>query len=386
MEQPLDLSQRDSDVSRQTEYNMDVEEPICPYQSCFCPLKHITTLESPKRKEVTFRPDRCVPAQHTYGNPYNTGDFDEGQTKRGATNQNYSSSASYHPKKRKIEMYKQQTMARSSSDNSLNSLDENTMRSTAMKQYREYSPNGGDIAFNMNNSKDNNFCKPRTSPSLIRVQTDDVYMDQMSQDPSVDYRMRTMSGSNMQRAPKKRHCNRHYSIETNDCMSQAIHHPDTYKYQPMMNVQHPYSSEHFRHAQSVGPRGKSHTATATITYSEDQEAKENHMNDGKIDLKSLKADMIREIDNDPDTDDIPTFRKKLFESIMKGAKASKDAMSNPGGKSSALEYLISKSLLHGEDKPFVTKNNHLNQILRGEKTRDICLMDIVELQVEIGLA
>jgi hypothetical protein len=39
-----------------------------------------------------------------------------------------------------------------------------------------------------------------------------------------------------------------------------------------------------------------------------------------------------------------------------------------------------------DDFNFRPRNSHIDQIIRGEKTGKLCLMDIVELQVEIGLA
>ena len=378
MDQPLDLSQRDSDEHKRNEYNMDVEEPICSYQNCSCSLKHIMTLESPKRRDSPNKEtSRCSPHAQFMGHQ-EVSEYDEGPPKRAMPTE-MSSTNMYHPKKRKIEMYRQQqTLARSSSDNNLASVDDSSPVNE--DPYRDYSQND-DVTYS-GREKEESFYKPRTSPPMMRMYPEEMYMEQMSHAGpmhSLDYRMRTMSGSGMQRAPKKRHYSRHFSIETNGAVAHMPPQAGSY-HQMMGHTQHNHLPlEHQRHMTGSGSRTKSQTASATITYSESQESKENELRERKIDLKTLKAEMIREIDNDPDTDDVPTFRKKLFETIMQSAKNSQNARNNPGVKPSALDYLIT-------NKQFVPKNNHLNQIIRGEKPGKLCLMDIVELQVEIGLA
>ncbi|XP_062591040.1 uncharacterized protein LOC134252546 [Saccostrea cucullata] len=369
MEQPLDLSQN-SDSNKRSEYNMDVEEPICQYPNCSCPLKHITTLESPKHRQSPPGTEHYMPHSSVMESPYDGRHdgipYDGGLGKRTymdeCANANY-----YHPKRRKIEMYKQR-IARSTSENSLSSYDD--PYSTLNVEYQGYAPNGN-IPYPSQEKSSELYCKTRAINTPTTVAGEDISMEGMYHPTTNDddYRERSYSTSHIQRLPKKRQYTRQYS---NNSSSQQ------------MSPRPSQSSGHVTPPSQRHPHQRSKAAPSATVTSE-KEGKENN----KETASSIKADMIREIDNCPDTDDVATFRKQLFENIMKSAKQAREAKlkcNNTGGGLVALDYLISDNVLHSEDKPFKARNNHIQQIIRGEKPGKLCLMDIVELQVEIGLA
>ncbi|XP_048734510.1 uncharacterized protein LOC125650341 [Ostrea edulis] len=368
MEQPLDLSQN-SDSNKRSEYNMDVEEPICQYPNCSCPLKHITTLESPKHRQSPPGTEQYMIHSSAMDRPYDIRhdgiNYDGSLGKRTYMDE-YSNTNFYHPKRRKIEMYKQR-IARSTSENSLAAYDD--PYSTLNGDYQGYAPNGS-IPY-PSHEKNNEFCKPRSINTPIAVAEDENSMEGIfnSTPPDDEYRERSYSTSHIQRLPKKRQYTRQYSTSSS---SQQISPRPSQSNSHLVSQSQRYASQRYKPMPS-----------ATVTSEKEEE--ENN----KETASSIKAEMIREIDNCPDTDDVATFRKQLFETIVKSAKQAREAKlrcNNTGAGLVALDYLISKNVLHSEDKPFKARNNHIQQIIRGEKPGKLCLMDIVELQVEIGLA
>lgn len=364
MEQPLDLSQN-SDSTKRNEYSMDVEEPICQYPNCSCPLKHITTLESPKHRQSPPGTEQYMPHSSGVETAYDGMNYDTGLGKRTymdeCTNSNF-----YHPKRRKIEMYKQR-IARSTSENSLTAYDD--PYATLSVDYQGYAPNGS-IPYH-SHDKNELFCKPKSIGASTTVMGHEMPMEGMYQPSNSEdeYRERSYSTSHIQRLPKKRQYAKQYPLNAP---------PQQMPARPSQGNGHLISQSQRYASQRSKP-----APSATVTSEKD--GKENNK---ETTVSSIKADMIREIDNCPDTDDVATFRKQLFENILKSAKQSREMKQSgkTGGGLVALDYLISKNVLHSEDKPFKTRNNHIQQIIRGEKPGKLCLLDIVELQVEIGLA
>lgn len=376
MEQPLDLSQN-SDSHKRNEYSMDVEEPICQYPNCSCPLKHITTLESPKHRQSPPGSELYISHPSAVDVAYEGMNFEAGLGKRTFMDE-CSSSNFYHPKRRKIEMYKQR-IARSTSETSLATYED--PYSALSAEYQGYAPNGN-IPYPIP-EKNDLFCKPRSMNSSGTMAGHEMSMEGMYHTPSnteEEYRERSYSTSHVQRLPKKRQYAKQYSAAAaaaagNGPSQQAPARP------AQCNGPQVGATQSQRYASQRSKPAPSATVTS------EKDGKENKTKTETA--SSIKADMIREIDNCPDTDDVATFRKQLLDTIVKSAKQAREAKAqggNTGGGLVALDYLISKNVLHSEDKPFKARNSHIQQIIRGEKPGKLCLLDIVELQVEIGLA
>lgn len=82
------------------------------------------------------------------------------------------------------------------------------------------------------------------------------------------------------------------------------------------------------------------------------------------------------------------FKTLATQSTKPAAAADSDSSNENthGPKMSALDFLLSKFLMEKDDDQITPRNDHAREILNGEKKGTLNLFDVMELQVELGLA
>lgn len=437
MEQPLDLSQREhSDNSAANK--METDDVICPYINCTCPLRHLPPMDIRLSSHFghfgshgnamvsnSRAPFGYLPGFYTDAMLMDPSSMY--MNKRNPTLEVGNHSGMAHPKRRKVEEC-QRTVSKSSdepsssrtsvspktrffrpgfplenneSSASLASLPSSLSSSTSSLS-SSHSPSVLDKKVHVDEEM---FRTPkRLSPPAITEYTD---VSMPSDNPAINdhlsiQRERSKTISYMERLPKKRFAGRILSQDTS---------PST----PLNANQTAICT-----ATSPSPTGNSPRTSPACdvttgsdgnqsTVGQDTEMPSPSVSpvdkDGRpkskpsYDAASLKADMIREIDEAEKRESCSSPQKKTTfigygrtspnETKTKDEQTNirDDMTENPGGvRMTALDYLISKTLLQREDRPYKARNHHIHQIIRGEKPGKLCLMDIVELQVEIGLA
>lgn len=349
MEQPLDLSQRESTVERNPKVvSMDMEEPICQYTNCSCPLKHILSLDKNDHGKDAFRP-RCETISSV--------DYIRGQVQKRPQEQAESSPGLCHPKRRKLEQYKQ-SICRSSSDTNLYGYggptdpfksfvsypgDEESQRSIPEEKCQSYWKSSQ--AFSATN----------TYPSATEESSDSLCSD-----------VKTVH-KYAERLPKKRSHARNFSYDNS-----------------FQKLQH--SGSDIRSSLTPSPQSMSADPDMSQEGVNVEEPSLEHINLPDLDTgprtngNELRQSIMAELHQENDDEDVQEFRKRFFGSLFSRAKQN----TTKTGTHSALDILISNKCINKQE--FRPRNSHIDQIIRGEKPGKLCLMDIVELQVEIGLA
>lgn len=335
MEQPLDLSQREPEL----------EEPVCQYTNCSCPRKHLLSLDNKESNSAPFRP-RCETASSL--------DYSQFQKR---PNEQTDNNSQFHPKRRKIDEYNK-NISRSSSDTNLYGYGGPT------ETFRSYSPYTTDETSLAHRSSPEEKVHAYWKPSQT-VTSKNTYPSAPLETPdNTGNDVRTVS-SHTERLPKKRSHARNLSYENlytkshlNENKLSRTPSPDEMVVDSDM---------------SRGSSVENIKPTTELVLPE--------LNAGtKVKGDELRASIMKEVRENQDDEDVDEFRKRFFGSLFSRSKAA----STNKGSSSPLDMLISdrcKSELN-----FRPKSSHIDQILRGEKQGKLCLMDIVELQVEIGLA
>lgn len=420
MEHPLDLSsQTDMDVSKQYQNNMDRDEDtVCQFQNCSCPKKHLTILESPKvssqNKKVTnfsYGSSGCssqIPPMECGS----TNNYKRSRMSPDTVNANNK----FHPKRRKIERVKQ-TLGKSSSETDLQShcsyAVDQQMADPQQSYGHTYSSSQG------NWDRDNDDRNHEDVYNKNREIEHSVYFDNpmaniwrnKDADQQQQQRERSKTVSHIERLPKKRAYVRNFSVENNGHKNTSTNCATN----GTSRRQLPSNNSKSESAQSRDKRSQFYQSEAndsSSVSSDDSIILDNDKAPGKAREMTekekayilLKADIMKEIDNDKDKEeDVSSFRKKLFQRAMGAAgltcgprkpqktlenkEKEEPSSESPGeGRITALDYLMSRKLLETEDKAFKPRNHHIHQIINGEKPGRLCLMDIVELQVEVGLA
>ncbi|XP_033748457.1 uncharacterized protein LOC117333324 [Pecten maximus] len=436
MEQPLDLSQREHS-DNPTVTRMETEDGICPYINCTCPLRHRPPMDirlSPHFGHFRHLGNVMTPnTRAPFG--YLPGFYTDAMlmepnslyfNKRNPTPERNNHSGTTHPKRRKVEECKH-TMSKScdESSNSRTSVSPKTrffhpgfpmengesslssspssLSSSTSSLSSSHSPSN--ITFEKKNHVDeDSFRTPKRSSPPAIVEHADVSMT--AENPAVNdivsvQRERSKTISYMERLPKKRFAGRLLSQDTS---------PNT-----SFNINQSQTST----ATSPDPRSSPSTSGGcdiitgndgnVSTVGQDTDMPSPSVSPVEKDVRSkakpsydaasLKADMLREIDEAEKRERCSSPQKKT--TLIGYGRSSQneiktkdnetnlqdDMTENSGGvRMTALDYLISKTLLQREDRPYKARNHHIHQIIRGEKPGKLCLMDIVELQVEIGLA
>lgn len=98
---------------------------------------------------------------------------------------------------------------------------------------------------------------------------------------------------------------------------------------------------------------------------------------------SKKAQMTPNQQRLLDYTDFQNIERPTVESTMESETTGEG---ESGPKMSALDFLMSKFLMNKDDKPFSVRNEHANAVLEGKKKGTLNLLDVMELQVELGLA
>lgn len=352
MEQPLDLSQRESTVERsQKVINIDMEEPICQYTNCSCPLKHILSLDKKEQPNTdSFRP-RC--------DTICSGDYSRGPLQKRIQEQTENSQGHFHPKRRKMEQYKQ-SISRSSSDTNLHGYVGPTdhFRSS----FTNYS--GEDTSQrNITEGKYQSYWKP--SQTYTATNTYPCVSEESSDAPGSEGKM---VPKHIERLPKKRSHARNLSYDNS--FQNSLH-----------------SGSEMKASRTPSPQTMSTDADMSRgeNLAEEKKPPFDPSNLPELNVSprtngdELRASIMAELNNEKDDEDVNEFRKRFFGSLFSRAKGA-----SKKGKPSALDILISNKCM--DDFNFRPRNSHIDQIIRGEKSGKLCLMDIVELQVEIGLA
>ncbi|XP_060073531.1 uncharacterized protein LOC132553313 [Ylistrum balloti] len=440
MDQPLDLSQREN-TDNPTTNRMETDDVICPYVNCTCPLRHIPPMDirrSPHFGHLGHIGNVMTPTTRApFG--YLPGFYTDAMliepnamylNKRNPNNIVSDCPGMGHPKRRKVEECKN-TVSKSCDDSSnlktslspktrffrpgfptengesslsspLSSSPTPSLSSSTSSLSSSYSPSSINYEKKVHLDEKSLGTPKRASPPAI-IEPNDVNMaeDSSAVNDSISVqRERSKTFSYMERLPKKRFAGRLLSQDTS---------PNG----PFNTNQLPTTTA----ASSETMKLFKSSSDCDVTTGNDK----NQSNDGpnmdipspsvspvdketrtkvkpSYDVSTLKADMIREIDEAEKRERCPSRQKTTYigygrsspnEAKLEdnGTKLRDDTAENPGGvRMTALDYLISKTLLQREDRPYKARNHHIHQIIRGEKPGKLCLMDIVELQVEIGLA
>ncbi|XP_052073288.1 uncharacterized protein LOC127711328 isoform X1 [Mytilus californianus] len=344
MEQPLDLSQRESAMEKKV-LNIDMEEPICQFTNCSCPLKHILSLDSNDSQiNAGFRP-RCETVS--------SGDYPRSQFQKRLQEQSDSVQDHFHPKRRKIEQYKQ-NISRSSSDTNLYGYGGPT---DPFRSFTNYS--GEDMS--QRKSPEHKYQPYWKSSQTYTATNTYPSSDSIDTTPSSDVKV---IPKHAERLPKKRSHARNLSYDHSF-------------------LQH--SGNDIKSSRTPSPQSMSNDAEMSQGVVIEDVKPMDHINlpeltsGPKVHGEELRASILKELRDEKDDEDVDEFRKRFFGSLFSRAKSSANK-----GKTSALDILISDKCK--DDIDFRPRNSHIDQILRGEKQGKLCLMDIVELQVEIGLA
>ncbi|OWF40991.1 uncharacterized protein LOC110463145 [Mizuhopecten yessoensis] len=420
MERPLDLSQREDEAERQEDKMEDFpsrDEPICQVENCNCPLKHIIQLDSQNRSSSKASKDSDHHQQEQHQQQQLPDHVQYPFYNHFISSSHYNQRTNTSPeffnlKRRRVNMYNEETgqcsvgsgaATASAPENSLTSCNGTRYDQSTSPFYRTYTQQLVDCEpqNSMGNSKtgynDNKAVLDTRVPSIGGATNRPNGAQHLDVGPC--QRARSKSATLLPVLPKKRGIKR-YS-------------PDPKREQGATSLQHAHESNRKYLMRQTSPPMKPKTdslllpvatrssPSPTAAISCPPSAIEPKMKPPKYDAKSIKADMIREIDSQKDDDeDVQTFRKKLFESFMKTKEQVKAEDENKAppvvekkeeevthvNPMTSLDYLISKTLMESEDKPFKARNNHIHEIIRGEKRGRLCLMDLVELQVEMGLA
>lgn len=423
MDHPLDLSsQTDMDSCKQYQNDMvRDEDAVCQFQNCSCPKKHLTILESPKviTQNKKNNTTLCYAASGCSSQipPIECGNTNN--YKRNRMSPDTDSENRFHPKRRKMERGKQ-TLGKSSSETDLQShcsfaVDQQltdhqqsytqTYSSSQENWGREQHIRHDEDVYNKNREMEHSVYFDNPMANIWRNKDAD-------QDPHhQQQRERSKTVSHIQRLPKKRAYVRNFSTESNGNKSTLTNGATN----GTSRRQLPSNNSKSESTQSCDKRSQFYQSEANdsssvssddsnITDNDKVPVKAREMTEKEKAYLLLKADIMKEIDNDKDKEeDVTTFRKKLFQRAMGAAgltcgpskpqktlenKEKEEPLSeSPGeGRITALDYLMSRKLLETEDKAFKPRNHHIHQIINGEKPGRLCLMDIVELQVEVGLA
>lgn len=404
MEKPLDLSNREEDEGGCSENKMEEfpnrDEPICQIENCNCPLKHIIQLDSQKRSSPQVAMENENQQQQHMDNmqfPF----YNNFITNGNQFNQRSSNSPEFfHPKRRRVNMYNEETgqcsVGGSGSatanipDAGANFCSGGQYNQTSSPFYRSYNQSGINCGRQNNTDyRDNKLVLETKVPAIDGANGGQNGGQHLDMGPY--QRARSKSATLM--LPKKRGVKRYSpDLKQDQETSSKYIHENNRKIS-----RQPSSSMKAKADGLLLPAARS-SPSPTSTISCPPAVPEKTP---KYDAKSIKADMIREIDSQKDDDeDVETFRKKLFDSFMKTKEPIKSEDENKAppveekkeeevthtNPMTSLDYLISKTLMESEDKPFKARNNHIHEIIRGEKRGRLCLMDLVELQVEMGLA
>lgn len=332
MEQPLDLSQREPDL----------EEPVCQYTNCSCPRKHLLSLDNKESNSTPFRP-RCETASSL--------DFSQFQKR---THEQTDNNTQCHPKRRKIEEYNK-NISRSSSDTNLYGY------GGPSETFRSYSPYASEeTSLAQRSSPEEKVHSYWKSSQVVTSRNTYPCASRESQDNTV-IDVRTVP-SHTERLPKKRSHARNLSYEN-------LYPKPQHNESKLSRTPSPQEMI-IDNEMSQGSAAEITKPNTDIVLPE--------LNPGtKVKGDELRASIMKELRENQDDEDVDEFRKRFFGSLFSRAKA-------PSGKSSPLDILISDRCKSELD--FRPRSSHIDQILRGEKQGKLCLMDIVELQVEIGLA
>ncbi|XP_033747546.1 uncharacterized protein LOC117332662 [Pecten maximus] len=382
------------------------DEPICQIENCNCPLKHIIQLDSQKRSSPKIGTESERPQHHQQMDNVQFPFYNHFITSSQYNQQSSTSSEFFNPKRRRVNMYNEETgqcsIGNSSTtanvpDTSANFCSGSRYDQSSNPFYRTYTQQVADCErqTNTDNSKtDYHVNKPVLDtrvPSIDCVNSGPNGAQHLDVGPY--QRERSKSATLLPMLPKKRGIKR-YSPDPKreqDTSSRQSYETTRKLSRQASSTMKPKTDSLLLPAARSSP-----SPTSTISCPPAVPAKPP-----KYDAKSIKADMIREIDSQKDDDeDVQTFRKKLFDSFMKTKepiKAEDENKAPPAEEKqkeevthtnpmTSLDYLISKTLMESEDKPFKARNNHIHEIIRGEKRGRLCLMDLVELQVEMGLA
>lgn len=428
MEQPLDLSQREYPDNRRTLHRMETDAVMCPYVNCNCPLRHCPQIDMRRSPHLGhlitpiahapfgympgFYPDPMLLEQNTVY-----------QNKRTQFHDSIRHAGTMHPKRRKTGDYNDTTIKSSSDDESSSKLPvspkikffrpgfpmdnsesssssssptPSLSSSTSSMSSSSHSPSN--ISYERKVTVDDVGFKTRTrvSPPITNQQSNDVTMANASS----AQREKSNTYSYMEMLPKKRIAGRFLS---HDYQDDNVLKPHQYSSSTSVKVdtRNSPSSSSGSDVIFVNDRDQSCSGQSLESPSSSSASLVPKETRPKIkaayDVSSLKADMIREIDEADRQERNLTRRKTTYIGYGRGSpndkshesdtKLEEDTTKYPGDiRMTALDYLISKTLLQRGDRPYKARNHHIHQIIRGEKPGKLCLMDIVELQVEIGLA
>ena len=418
MEKPLDLSQREEmEMQRQRDNFMPSrDEPICQVTNCDCPLKHIMLLDSPKTiqrensmngfEEQSDQPSRGLVSLNNGYDQYAQMGACSSQGKRLCVDSNYNSSQ-IHPKRRRMEMYNK-SMTKSSSNGDLISLgnansDQERFSQSSMISGKSESRDYQVAPTNYDNST-------HVGEAIFNSRE----------------RSMSMSTPHIQRLPKKRQSVRRISPETVTKNSSKERENTSFISQEISELASVSPHDKFIGNGKARPTcmtslpastaipsssatiTKPQASTSSSSVARETKSSASNGKQSAYDLQSLKADMLREIDlsNEKGDEDevkpqrgniffsrnnkINKFKNKTTEENLAPARKEIASQGAPSSENSdklqSLDYMILTTLMQSEDQPFKARNNHIHEIIRGEKRGKLCLMDLVELQVEMGLA
>ncbi|XP_060064785.1 uncharacterized protein LOC132545100 [Ylistrum balloti] len=398
MEKPLDLSHREDETEGDNMEDFPSrDDPICQVENCNCPLKHIIQLDSQRRSSPKSSSENDQQQQTMDNRQYPF--YNNFITSSQFSQRSVTSSEYFNPKRRRVNMYNEETGQCSVGNRAATAPDNNVTSCNGSRYDQSNSPyycayNQQIVDCDINNGKtgyhENKTALDSRVSSIGGASTASNGGQHLDFEPC--QRARSKSATLMPMLPKKRGIKR-YSPDPNQEQAASSRHGTEINRKSRQAT----SSMKSKTDSLLLPAARlSPSPTSTISCPPIVPAKPP-----KYDAKSIKADMIREIDSQKEDDeDVETFRKKLFDSFMKKKDLSKaeDENKTPpvvekkqdevthANPMTSLDYLISKTLMESEDKPFKARNNHIHEIIRGEKRGRLCLMDLVELQVEMGLA
>ncbi|OWF39755.1 uncharacterized protein DDB_G0271670-like [Mizuhopecten yessoensis] len=442
MEQPLDLSQREHSDSPAAN-KMETDDVICPYVNCACPLRHVPPIDIRLSQHfghfghlgnvmapIARAPFGYLPGFYTDAmrmepsslylnkrNPIHDASQNSGVvhpkrrkveecrhtvTKSAPCDESSSSKSSVSPKTRFFRPGFPMENGETSSSSSLSVSPTSSLSSSTSSLSSSHSPSNISFEKKVQPDEDSFRTPKRVSPSAI-IEPYDVSMTEESSavnDNNVAQRERSKTISYMERLPKKRVAGRLLSQDTSNSSSFNINQSQTTAAVSPDTRNSPSSSPGCDvitgNDRNQSNAGQNMDVPSPSVSPVDKETRPKVK--PSYDVSSLKADMIREIDEAEKRERCPSRQKTTYIGYGKSRPSESkvqhsetnlrdEVAENPGGvRMTALDYLISKTLLQREDRPYKARNHHIHQIIRGEKPGKLCLMDIVELQVEIGLA
>lgn len=437
MDQPLDLSQRE--MERQSVESYNIRAPQDEYY-----LQHARELEArnvrssqpPYGHYTTVMTARtAAPYVAPYYSEYDMMERFSDQTNKRSSFSDTRTNSLQHTKRRKTELFSD-SIYKAASENNLynyvsgrshinavdttNIYEQGDISATPMSR----SPDSSDFSRVLhtvspesygytrvneaNSPEPNNFIRSSEnyssiSPTARSDGSGSSQMDDNSRTPAIrsccssPVRSRRTSGESnkgasdalkevnksieyMERIPKKRFAARNLSLESNRSAkinANSLSGGEPFIHKDMTNGLTCAVSE-----SCLNGNGSDSSTSTSSTPSLENTPENCSPAKPPVDFNTLKADMIREIEDEKqrETRGEADPINQQFNSFLYNTKSGGELSSTYGRmRLAAVEYLLSKTLGRHNHSP-------THNVIMGEKPGKLSLMDMVELQVEIGLA